>query len=616
MVIGRGKAMTYRQRLSFFILIDSCIVFTAIFFSSFLVNADIHVFNLQIIITSAVILFSHHFFSLKFKLYKKAWEYASIGELLIILRVVGFSLLLAAIVQLVMNQQVHFRLLTVTYMLHMLLMGGSRFTLRLYRNSIINKPENRRRTLIVGAGSAGRMVARQLLKNNEGDLLAVAFIDDSVKKQKLDILGLPVLGGVNQIECAVKELSIENIIIAIPSLSKRELNVIFQECAKTNAKTQILPMLEDLITGKVSVSQFRDVQVEDLLGREPVDLDIESISEYVTDKVVLVTGAGGSIGSEICRQISKFNPKQLILLGHGENSIYTIEMELKETFRQSKIEFVTEIAELQDEKQMMRVMNAHRPNVVYHAAAHKHVPLMEKNPDVAVKNNIIGTRNVAQAASWHGVETFVMVSTDKAVNPTSVMGATKRLAEMLIQNMDRYSKTKFVAVRFGNVLGSRGSVIPLFKKQIEKGGPVTVTDPEMVRYFMTIPEASRLVIQAGSLAKGGEVFVLDMGDPVKIVDLAKNLIKLSGNSIDEIGIEYTGKRPGEKLFEELLKDEEVHENQVYPKIYVGKSAHLYINEIEELISVYTKLSKEELRDELLKLANRKPVAQKLLSIPG
>ncbi|MDF0727777.1 nucleoside-diphosphate sugar epimerase/dehydratase [Cytobacillus sp. S13-E01] len=608
--------MTYRQRLSFFIMIDSCIVLTAIFFSSFLVNADIYVITLPIVITSTVILLSHHFFSLKFKLYKKAWEYASIGELLIVLKVVTLSISTAAIVQLILVQQIHFRLLAVTWMLHMLLIGGSRFFWRLFRNSIIKEAENKKRTLIIGAGSAGRMVARQLLKNNEGDLHPVAFIDDNVKKQNLDILGIPVLGGVDQIEGTVTELEIENIIIAIPSLSKRELNVIFQECAKTNAKTQILPMLEDLVTGKVSVNQLKDVQVEDLLGREQVALDIESISEYVTDKVVLVTGAGGSIGSEICRQISKFNPRQLILLGHGENSIYTIEMELKETYRLSEIEFFTEIAELQDEKQMMKVMSRYQPNVVYHAAAHKHVPLMERNPEVAVKNNLIGTRNVANAASWHGVDTFVMVSTDKAVNPTSVMGATKRLAEMIIQDMDKKSNTKFVAVRFGNVLGSRGSVIPLFKKQIEKGGPVTVTHPDMVRYFMTIPEASRLVIQAGSLAKGGEIFVLDMGEPVKIVDLAKNLIKLSGNSIDEIGVEFTGMRPGEKLFEELLKDDEVHDQQVYPKIYVGKTAHLYISEIEELISTYLKLDKEELRDELLNLANRTLVPERLLSISG
>ena len=274
-------------------------------------------------------------------------------------------------------------------------------------------------------------------------------------------------------------------------------------------------MLEDLVTGKVSVNEFRDVQVEDLLGRDPVELDVDIISGYITDKVILVTGAGGSIGSEICRQVAKFKPKKLILLGHGENSIYSIEMELNEKHNDRKGVFIPEIADIQDEKKMHVIMNKHRPHVVYHAAAHKHVPLMENNPEEAVKNNLIGTMNIAEAARTHGVGTFVMISSDKAVNPTSVMGATKKLAEMVIQHKDKISHTKFVTVRFGNVLGSRGSVIPLFKKQIQKGGPVTVTHPDMVRYFMTIPEASRLVVQAGALAKGGEIFVLDMGEPVK-----------------------------------------------------------------------------------------------------
>ena len=278
---------------------------------------------------------------------------------------------------------------------------------------------------------------------------------------------------------------------------------------------------------------------------------------------------------------------------------------MKNKYTNEEIEFITEIADLQDAEKMTMVMEQYQPDVVYHAAAHKHVPLMERNPEEAVKNNIIGTMNVAKAASWNGVETFVMISTDKAVNPTSVMGATKRLAEMIVQNMDQNSKTKFVAVRFGNVLGSRGSVIPLFKKQIEQGGPVTVTHPDMVRYFMTIPEASRLVIQAGALAKGGEIFVLDMGEPVKIVDLAKNLIKLSGNTVEEIGIEFTGMRPGEKLFEELLKPEEITDKQVYPKIYIGKTSELYIEEINEIITNYTDLTKDELREKLLNLANHR-----------
>jgi FlaA1/EpsC-like NDP-sugar epimerase len=604
----RRQNMTYRQRLSLFILVDSIIVLTAVFVSKLLTDSTIHVLTLPVIISSMTMLASHQIFSLNLKLYKKAWEYASIMELLIIFKVVSYSVLTAAFVQGVGLQEIHFRLLAVTWMLHLMLIGGSRFVWRVYRDTFILKADNRKRTLVIGAGAAGTMVVRQLLKN-DGDLLPVAFIDDNEKKQRLDILGIPVAGGVDRIEEVVEAYGIEHIVIAIPSLSKKELSTIFQECAKTKAKTQTLPMLEDLVTGKVSVNQFRDVQVEDLLGRDTVQIDIESISEYVTNRVVLVSGAGGSIGSEISRQIAKFKPQKIILLGHGENSIYSIEMELKETFSHTDIEFIPVIADLQDEKRMISVMNEYIPDVVYHAAAHKHVPLMERNPEEAVKNNLIGTRNIARAASWSGVKTFVMISSDKAVNPTSVMGSTKRLSEMVIQSMDQSSKTKFVAVRFGNVLGSRGSVIPRFKKQIENGGPVTVTHPEMIRYFMTIPEASRLVIQAGALAKGGEIFVLDMGEPVKIIDLAKNLIKLSGSSVDEIGVEFTGIRPGEKLYEELLLADEVHEQQIYPNIYIGKTAKLYLDEINEIIETFGSLDRESLRDKLVTLANAKEIVE-------
>jgi FlaA1/EpsC-like NDP-sugar epimerase len=606
--------MTYRQRLSLFIFLDSCIVLTVIFFSRFLTYGTLKVITFPMVISAIVILLSHHLFSFYLHLYKKAWEYASVSELLSILKVITISVLFAAVVQLIIVHEIPVRLLTVTWFLNMSFIGGSRFLWRMFRDSYLNKVDNKKRTLIIGAGSAGMMVARQLKKNNDNNLLPVAFIDDDIKKHQLEILGIPVVGGTKKIKETVNQLKIDHIVIAIPSLNKRELSTIFKDCAKTTAKTQSLPMIEDLITGKVSVQQFRDVQVEDLLGRDPVELDINSITENITGKVVLVTGAGGSIGSEICRQISKFHPKQLVLLGHGENSIYSIEMELKETFKDTETEFIPVIADLQDEKKMLSVMSIHHPNIVYHAAAHKHVPLMEANPEEAVKNNLIGTMNAARAASWSGVNTFVMVSTDKAVNPTSVMGATKRLAEMMIQNMDSLSETKFVAVRFGNVLGSRGSVIPLFKSQIEKGGPVTVTHPDMVRYFMTIPEASRLVLQAGALANGGEIFVLDMGEPVKIVDLAKNLIKLSGNSIEEIGIEFTGMRPGEKLFEELLKEDEVQEKQIYPKIYIGKTSEIYLEEIQELITTYIHLEKDEIRERLLYLANNRVVKRQGIAV--
>ncbi|WP_028550879.1 polysaccharide biosynthesis protein [Paenibacillus sp. UNC451MF] len=608
--------MSYHQRLSLLIMVDSAIVLTSIFFSRFLLEADLHVITLPLVVSSITLLLSHHVFSMIYKLYKKAWEYASIGELVCIFKAITLSIISAAFIQEIIVQDIYVRLLAVTWMVHILLIGGSRFCWRLVRDIYIKKDVNKKRTLIVGAGSAGMMVVRQLIKNHDAELLPVAFIDDNINIQHLDILGIPVVGGIDQIERAVADLHIDNIVIAIPSLGKKDLNIIFRECAKTPAKTQILPMLEDIVTGKLAVNQFRDVQVEDLLGREPIELDIDSISEYITQKRVLVTGAGGSIGSEICRQITRFNPSQLILLGHGENSIYCIEMELRDRCGQTDIKFITEIADIQDPVKMMSIMNKYRPHVVYHAAAHKHVPLMERNPEEAVKNNVIGTMNVARAASKFGVGTFVMISTDKAVNPTSVMGATKRLAEMIIQHMDKSSETKFVAVRFGNVLGSRGSVIPRFKQQIEKGGPVSVTHPDMIRYFMTIPEASRLVIQAGALARGGEIFVLDMGDPVKIVDLAKNLIKLSGNSIDDIEIVFTGVRPGEKLFEELLQANEIEEQQVYPKIYIGKTADLYIEEIRKMINNYSTLDGVILREQLLNLANGNviPASKKLISI--
>ncbi|MFH5779444.1 polysaccharide biosynthesis protein [Heyndrickxia oleronia] len=608
--------MTYQQRISLFLLIDTIIVLTAIFIGCFLVYESFNVINYPIVLSCAAILISHYFFSFHFHLYKKSWEYASIGELVIILKTVTASIIISAIVQGMIIGEIFYRLLVVTCLLHMILIGGSRFCWRVYRDRYLVKDVNKKRTLIIGAGSAGTMVVRQLLKRNDSELLPIAFIDDNRNKHHLDILGIPVIGSVSNITNIVSRLNIDHIIIAIPSLKKQELNTIFQECAKTNAKTQILPRLEDLLVGNISVSKLRDVKVEDLLGRETVELDIEGISEHITNKVILVTGAGGSIGSEICRQIATFHPKKLILLGHGENSIYNIEMELKETYKQSIIDIIPVIADIQDIKKMYSVMDTYRPNVVYHAAAHKHVPLMEANPEEAVKNNIVGTMNAANASKWAKVETFVMISSDKAVNPTNVMGATKRLAEMVIQHMNRDCETKFVAVRFGNVLGSRGSVVPLFKKQIEKGGPVTVTHPEMTRYFMTIPEASRLVLQAGALANWGQIFVLDMGEPVKIVDLAKNLIRLSGFTVDDIGIQYSGIRPGEKLFEELLDFDEIHEEQIYPNIYIGKTKEIYINEIEEIISNLTVLDKETLKRRLIDLANHQHVTQSLIQYSG
>ena len=425
----------------------------------------------------------------------------------------------------------------------------------LFRDTVIHDDTDAKRTMIVGAGQAGTMIVRQVLQNPASGMKPVLFVDDDPAKQGLEIYGVKVVGGIEQIPDFLKDNAIDKIVIAIPSMGKQQLAKLMTLCIDTGIQTQQIPRIEDLMTGKVSVNDMQDVKIEDLLGRDEVQLDLKAIADKLTGKTILVTGAGGSIGSEICRQVSEFRPSRLILLGHGESSIYNIDMELRQKVA-IHTEIIPVIADVQDRMRIFDIVNEYKPDVIYHAAAHKHVPLMESNPMEAVKNNIFGTKNVAEAADTFGVPHFVMVSTDKAVNPPNVMGATKRFAEMIVQNLAKDSTTKFAAVRFGNVLGSRGSVVPLFKKQIAMGGPVTVTDPEMTRYFMTIPEASRLVIQAGTLAAGGEVFVLDMGEPVKIVDLAKNLIKLSGYDEEEIGIEYSGIRPGEKLYEELLNENE------------------------------------------------------------
>ncbi|WP_394138438.1 polysaccharide biosynthesis protein [Cytobacillus oceanisediminis] len=597
--------MTYQKRLTFLILLDSLIVLSAIYLSYLILHPTFQIFKYEtLMLTSITLLLSHHLFASMYRLYNKAWEYASVGELVTIVKAVTLSIMATAFIQLLIINNIYVRALGLSWMLHVLLIGGSRFSWRIYRDRYIKPQVEQKRALIIGAGAAGTMLVRQLLKNSDAGIKPVAFIDDDPRKYKLHILGLPVVGDSKRIAKTVETLNIDKIIIAIPSLSKEEMKRIFEECSGTKAKTVIMPMMEDVMLGKVSVNQFRDVQVEDLLGREPVELDIESISKKLTGKTILVTGAGGSIGSEICRQVCKFQPKKILLLGHGENSIYQIDMELRNKHK-DEIEIIPVIADIQDRSRIFEVVETHKPDVVYHAAAHKHVPLMEYNPKEAVKNNVLGTRNVAEAADTFGVGTFVLVSSDKAVNPTNVMGSTKRIAEMVIQELDKHSKTKFVAVRFGNVLGSRGSVIPLFKKQIQAGGPVTVTHPDMTRYFMTIPEASRLVMQAGALARGGEIFVLDMGEPVRIVDLAKNLIRLSGYTIEEIGINFSGIRPGEKMYEELLGEKEVHKEAVFPKIFIGKAVLEQEEEVHYLINKFDRMSTKEISEFVLNLANKR-----------
>ena len=607
--------MSYRKRLTFLILLDSVIVSTAIFIATWVVYpAHTEILRTETILWSAIaLLVFHHLFASVYKLYNKVWAYASVGELVTIVKAITFSIVGAGIVQYFINDfSLYSRALLVTWMLHILLIGGSRFVWRIYRDSYIKQETDQKRTLIVGAGAAGAMIARQLKNEHSSELSPVAFVDDDINKQKMQVYDLPVEGTTRDIAAVAEKLKIEHIVIAIPSLRNGELEKIVAECNKANVKVQMIPKIEDLMTGKISVSHLKNVEVEDLLGREPVKLDIGAISEYVTGSTVMVTGAGGSIGSEICRQLMRFAPEKILLVGHGEYSIYSIDMELKNKYHDTETEIIPIIGDVQDRERIFNIVEEHHPRIIYHAAAHKHVPLMEYNPHEAVKNNVIGTKNVAEAADTFGVKTFVMVSTDKAVNPTNVMGATKRVAEMVVQHMAQQSKTKFVAVRFGNVLGSRGSVIPLFKKQIEKGGPVTVTDPEMTRYFMTIPEASRLVIQAGTLAKGGEIFVLDMGEPVKIVDLAKNLIKLSGYTDDEIPIEFSGIRPGEKMYEELLGEDEILPDEVYEKIYIGKTVEVDMKVVLNLIKQFEGYNQASLKNELMNIvyAEREMLAVK------
>ena len=458
------------------------------------------------------------------------------------------------------------------------------------------------RTLVVGAGDGGNLFINTV-EEKKINIDIVGIVDQDPNKLGSFIRSYKVLGDRNDIPRLVEEFNVEQVTIAIPSLSGRDREAIVAICKSVGVPVNNMPSIEDIFSGDVTVSDFQEIDIADLLGRPEVVLDQKELNLYFEGKTILVTGAGGSIGSEICRQIARFSPKRLLLLGHGENSIYLIHRELQEKYGKS-IELIPVIADIQDRERIFDIMATYRPNVVYHAAAHKHVPLMEYNPHEAVKNNIFGTKNVAEAAKAANVEKFVMISTDKAVNPPNVMGATKRVAEMIVTNLNEPGKTQFAAVRFGNVLGSRGSVVPLFKEQIKNGGPVTVTDFRMTRYFMTIPEASRLVIQAGHLARGGEIFVLDMGEPVQILELARKVILLSGHTEEEIGIVESGIRPGEKLYEELLSSEERVSEQIHEKIFVGRVTNKDQDSVQTFIHSLLSLDQKELKDVLIEFAKQ------------
>lgn len=553
---------------------------------------------MQISIVLSIVLY--WLFGWIFRVFSRINRYTNLREMIAIFLALTLSSFATIIILFFSKENYSMRLVVSTYFLSMFFIIASRLVWRLYvekKNSRCITSEEVKNTLILGAGEGGRILYNSLLgSKTAGDINVIGFIDDDPNKRHTYLSGKKVLGSIKDLPELVEKYEIAMITIAIPSLSRKKLREIFELIEPLHVKVNSMPSMEEVASGKINLSRLKEIDVVDLLGRDEVQLDIDAIKDQITGKTILVTGAGGSIGSEICRQVIRFNPRRLLLLGHGENSIYLIDRELRNNYSECVTEIVPIIADIQDRKKIFAIMEDYQPEIVYHAAAHKHVPLMEYNPREAVKNNVYGTKNVAEAAKAAKVKNFVMVSTDKANNPPNVMGATKRIAEMIVTRLNKAGCTKFSAVRFGNVLGSRGSVIPVFREQIANGGPITITDFRMTRYFMTIPEASRLVIQSGALAKGGEIFILDMSEPVKIIDLAKNMIRLSGYSEDEIEIIETGIRPGEKLYEELLLDKERNDEAVFEKIFVGNITGYSIAEVMEFVEQLSDDDKQLAKD--------------------
>lgn len=545
------------------------------------------------------------FFFYVFKLYESLWNYAGIDEFLLGIAGCVLANLFCILYGRTIGPLLPYSVTILAGMFCGVFVIGFRMTFRIYRRGllIIDSFSNKdaKRVMVIGAGSAGALIVKEMKGHGEKKYKPIVIIDDSQYKIGTSIAGVKVIGGREIIEEVVQELNIDTILLAIPSLNKEQKKEIIDICKKTGCQLKTMPGVYELLDADVNLSKIRDVDVEDLLGREPIKLDNAGIADYIKGRTVIVTGGGGSIGSELCRQIAKFEPRLLLILDIYENNAYDLQNELKHSF--PKLNLKVLVASVREKGRLEQIFEEYKPEVVFHAAAHKHVPLMEDSPMEAVKNNAFGTLNTAECADKYGVKRFVLISTDKAVNPTNVMGATKRMCEMIIQAMNKKSKTEFVAVRFGNVLGSNGSVIPLFKKQIAQGGPVTVTNKYITRFFMTIPEAAQLVLQAGAYAKGGEIFVLDMGQSVKIYDLACDLIRLSGyEPHEDIKIEVTGLRPGEKLYEEMLMDEEGLESTRHDKIFVGRPT---FDDMEKLM-----ISFDELRD-IIKKGNREELIYKV-----
>ncbi|EMF0081372.1 MULTISPECIES: polysaccharide biosynthesis protein [Enterococcus] len=598
--------LTRRRKIATLVVVDSLLLIAANIAAAKFMKPFVSISMDLILISIGLSIGFYLFYGSLFKVFTRINRYTNLREIIAIFSSLSASAASSILILLFINRRYSLRLVIFAYLLSLLLIIASRLIWRIYietKNMRYVSADSAKNTLIVGAGEGGRILYNSFLGSKTAqDIHVVGFVDDDPNKRNTYLSGKKVLGALKDIPELIEKYDIQMVTIAIPSLSRKKLRRIFELVESARVKVNTMPSIEELASGKISVSKLKTIDVVDLLGRDEVKLDIESIKDQITDKVILVTGAGGSIGSEICRQIIQFNPAKLLLLGHGENSIYLIDRELRTHHQNYPTEIVPIIADIQDREKINEIMEQYHPDIVYHAAAHKHVPLMEYNPKEAVKNNIFGTKNVAEAAKAARVKNFVMVSTDKANNPPNVMGSTKRIAEMIVTGLNEEGCTKFSAVRFGNVLGSRGSVIPVFREQIAQGGPVTVTDFRMTRYFMTIPEASRLVIQSGALAKGGEIFILDMSEPVKIVDLAKNMIRLSGYSEDEIEIIETGIRPGEKLYEELLLDKERNDEAVYEKIFVGNIKGYSMQTVMDFVKSLPQ-DDEQLAKEIVTFAN-------------
>lgn len=620
-----GGVMNKRLRTLIIMLGDIIMINFAFLFSIFLHDEGTYRFamiaNYSYIFIAVT--FMKIFIFNRFSLYSSLWEYASIEELMKIVMAVLVGNVFGIIYITITDLRLYPGIYVVSIIFEIVMIGGNRFSYRVIRrlkqSKSLFRQNDDQHVLIIGSGSTASLIATEIKSHSFKYGHLIGFISDDASKLGQSIAGTKVVGTRHDIVSISIRHKVTDIILAIPTASKDTNRQIIADCKRTGAKVKIVPGIVEVIDGQVSMNAIRNVEIEDLLGRDTVDLNIEEISSYIEGRTILVTGGGGSIGSELCRQIAKFKPSKLIVLDVYENNAYDIQNELSRDYG-NQLDLEVLIASVRDRNNIFRIMNEYKPQVVFHAAAHKHVPLMEKSPKEAVKNNVIGTLNMVEAAHENNVDRFVMISTDKAVNPTSVMGATKRLCELIIQSIAKQSRTKFVGVRFGNVLGSNGSVIPLFKKQIELGGPVTVTHRDIIRYFMTIQEASQLVIEAGGMANGGELFILDMGEPVRIYDLAEDLIRLSGLKPNiDIDIQITGLRPGEKLYEELLMSEEGIQNTRHEKIFIGMPSDVSYKivkaNVEKLEEMLIKATNDEIKERLSVLVpTYKPFGQSEIKV--